>query len=173
MTGHYFQKWNHVALSFPLLEKDSLSPFPLGKTLRLFSSRETLQCIAENEGLLFLQKVGGVKLQSIQPVPSQHSFKILTRKRIERSQGKDLLKRIYRRMVHVQETQKELDFQKLENYQKRLEKKSKSSPYLNLKSKITGQHFVMSFELRSAEKEKAGTYSSYGLSQNGTTIPWF
>lgn len=149
-------KRNDIGVSFPDAGKD------LGTILRLHGQREALTRLMDGKWIRGMADY--VEVSSVMDAPDNCTYRI-----VKRVQTKSSAERLYRRSVRKgwlspEEAEKKV----AETAEQRLK-----CPHVQLKSGSSGQVFrlfIHQGDVSDAPRE--GSFSTYGLSQNGT-VPWF
>lgn len=153
-----------IGLSFPDYKENTL-----GKRIRAFGTFEDLNVLTHQSKLIGLAESGAVRINAILPVPKLVSAARFIRDRRMEKQAKAFLARSKRRREKRGTQEKSI----AQPHQQNENDKTTILPYLKLQS--TSNRFTFSLYIR---KEPAidiqhGTYSGYGLSHDGSTVPWF
>jgi len=149
-----------IGVSFPMVDHDRSQ---LGDVLRLHGSEIVLKKLQEQSWLSGMRD--HVEVSEITPIPSDSGYC-----RVRRVQVKSNSERIRRRYRKRHEGITEQDARGIipDSVEKRID-----LPYLQLKSKSTGQRFRLFLEHSPPQsKSEAGEFNTYGLSAEAT-IPWF
>lgn len=151
-------KSEDIGVCFPRFRID---PPGLGNMVRLHSSRTSLTQLMSHAWLTGMRD--HVEVGDIMPVPSSTGYRT-----VRRVQAKSSAERVRRRQMKrhgwtAQEAQELVP----EAVARRL-----NLPFLNLRSRSTGQPFRLFIEQCPAQSPTEGIFNAYGLSQSAT-IPWF
>jgi CRISPR-associated endonuclease Csy4 len=148
-----------IGISFPQF---MLAPVSLGATLRLHGSCERLTQLMSTGFWRSLRDYIDVSVLAEVPPATLHRI-------VRRVQAKSSAERIRRRQMRRHGwTEEEARKRIPDACEKRL-----SLPFLQMKSRSTGQPFRLFIEHQECtERPIAGTFNAYGLSA-GATVPWF
>ena len=153
-----------VGLSFPGYGKER---FSLGTSLRLFApDKETLETLQTEA---FLEDYGDyLRVDSVREVPKTEKYACFYRQQFKNTNPERLARRYAKRHnISFKEA--------LKHYQKldvEAVVKANKLPYIHLQSGSTGQRHRLFIAKKTADKEVAGRFNTYGLSKT-TTIPCF
>lgn len=176
---------DRLAIDFPNLKvmaDDRDAVRGLGGLVRVLGSMGGLHGLLRDERLKALPAgdlTGETTVSQIQPVPSTARFAVTRRVRehlaatdasLDRRRRR-LLKRLERRIADGSgET-----LGKMDGFEERVRAKAPEAayPFLMLRSLSSGEEFTISLDRRVERVAKAGSFSSYGLSHEGATVPSF
>lgn len=152
-----------IGVSFPA---HSLRPVQLGTVLRLHGTESALTALMATPWLRGIRDHLPNDAPAVQAVPAEVLGHRVVR-RVQTDSNPERLRRRLMRRKHI--TAEEAKSHIPEDAAKRL-----NLPFVSLMSSSTGHPFhlfIKHDELR--KTSEAGHFNTYGLSQNGTTIPWF
>ena len=148
----YFASTNGViGVSFPLISETGL-----GTILRLQSE--------DDQALHSMPEIDFVKSNAVGSVPDD-----VTPMRVRRVQFKSSVTRLARRYAARHDVSIE---EALKHYSDFDEQRT-TLPYITLSSASTGQQFRLFVSAELADESIAGRFTSYGLSQDGSTVMHF
>jgi CRISPR-associated endonuclease Csy4 len=148
-------KTTEIAVSFPKYK------VLLGNVMRIHGTESKLSELQDTNWLGGLS--GYCQVSSIQTVPDDVSYKIISRIQSNMTEAK--LRRLIKR-GSISET-------KIKQYKVKMFQKGLDNPYFELQSNSNGhkhRRYIQFGELR--KEAKKGVFDSFGLSKNAT-VPWF
>lgn len=147
---------NEIGVSFPEAEKK------LNSKLRIHGREESLQRLMSRNWLQGMKDYANVS--GIGKVPKNCEYRV-----VKRAQTKSSVERLYRRSINKGWMSPDMAAQQIE----KTKDKRLNYPFVQLKSKTTGQQFRLFIQHGELLKQPSeGEFSSYGLS-NEASIPWF
>ncbi|OQX58178.1 MAG: type I-F CRISPR-associated endoribonuclease Cas6/Csy4 [Helicobacteraceae bacterium 4484_230] len=148
-----------VGFSFPYYNK----AFPLGDTLRIFSSSqkdvEALHIDDRLQNLLDYINIGTIK-----EVPVNINIHVTFGRRQFKTNPERLARRYAKRH--------DVGLEEALRVYKEMKADETKLPFINIKSFSTGQHLRLFIEKCASEREQIGKFNTFGLSKT-TTVPWF
>ncbi len=154
------QRIDNLGVSFP---QYSATPRNLGDTLRLHGSEATLRSIVASSWLGGMRDhVRPFDLASV-PAGAQH-------RNVRRKQFKTNVERLRRRRMKRKGETAEQAALAIPN----TAAQAPDLPYIQLRSLSTGQPFCMFIALGALQPvPELGLFNTYGLGEQGATVPWF
>lgn len=153
-----------VGLSFPEIIENKL-----GKVIRAFGTQEVLQHLNHQPALQNLADRGAIQINYILRTPDETGAVRFIRDRSVEKQGRYYLARCQKRR-QKRGTDKSEFAKPLSVANQRF---NNCLPYVQLLSSSNENNFSISIRKQDAVFTQEGTFSSYGLSKKGSTVPWF
>jgi CRISPR-associated endonuclease Csy4 len=152
-----------IGVSFPAYR---LQPREMGVVMRLHGSERALSELMASSWLRGIRDHLADDAPAVQAVPAE----VLGYRAVRRVQADSNPERLRRRLIrHKNVTPEEAERRIPQESGQRL-----SLPFVSLTSSSTGHPFYLFIAHDRVQKTaQAGHFNTYGLSQNGTTIPWF
>lgn len=145
-----------IAISFPEYHKTGL-----GSTFRLHGTAQALDKFLSGTWLKGMQD--HLTQSDLLPVPETHRFCV-----VKRVQVKSNAERLRRRAIKTGRLTEEQALIQIPNSKEQ----RTQLPFVVVASRSTQQKFKLFIEHKMVDKQQAGQFNSYGLSQQAT-IPWF
>jgi len=170
--------YRDVAIALPRIqverEQNGAGPGP-GGVLRLHGTAERLAELVEAIDLDWFRRAGAVEFTKPRAVPVTDEFACFRRGRAaERGSARQVAKRTDRLIRRLEAKGIEPDPALIKDMRERLRMKRRvDRVFVNLESSETGQRFPLVVEFEPVSEACAGSFSSYGLSIGGATVPFF
>ena len=149
-----------IGSSFPAYK---LQPRQLGDTLRLHATEVGLQELQAQNWLHPLRD--HVRASGIKPAPTDAAHRTVHRKQFKTNVERLRRRRMKRKGETAEEAARAIPDTAM---------KHPDLPYVHVRSLSTGQSFCIFIAMGALQvKPVGGRFNSYGLAEQGSTVPWF
>jgi CRISPR-associated endoribonuclease Cas6/Csy4 subtype I-F len=156
-----------IGMGFPYYKKQTEENVKasLGDRVTLFGNNKALEFITHQPKIIDLAEANVIQIKAIENVPNDPSWVRYTRNRQIEKTGKNYLERCIRRRER-----RGTPISSANSEKHKIEKDS--LPFIQLSSSSNKNQYLLYVDQTQVMEPCLGTFTKYGLSSNGSTVPF-